>query len=171
MTYRPTGSARFGPPLGETLPSAIYLVLALAVAAMVALGSVARTGSWLFRYVVEQDAHRVLGARPLAAILVASAVAAVLRARMRGVLVHPEGVEARDALAGGWPRVRRFAWPQIDRIVLDGDGAIALDLWDGTRAWLPLVSDREGLARALERVALARAIPVSGGTGEIDDAG
>ena len=43
--------------------------------------------------------------------------------------------------------------------------AIALDLWDGSRAFLPEVSDREGLAAVLEKVAVARAIPVRGGAG------
>jgi hypothetical protein len=105
----------------------------------------------------------------LAAIILASAVAAVLRARMRGVIVHPEGLEARDSLSLGWPRVRRFTWPQIDKIVLDaGQQMIAVDLWDGRREWLPAVEERDQLAAALEMVAVARAIPISGGTGMFD---
>lgn len=101
----------------------------------------------------------------MAAIVLASALASVIRAKMRGVIVHPEGLEARDILGVGWPRVRRFAWPQIDKIVLDGGQAIAVDLWDGRREWLPKVSQRDELAIVLERVATARAIPISGGTG------
>ena len=42
---------------------------------------------------------------------------------------------------------------------------IAIDLWDGSRAFLPEVADREGLASVLEKVAAARAIPVRGGAG------
>src|SRR5262249_59856537 len=118
-----------------------------------------------FRYVVEGDSQRLLGSRPLAAIVLVSALAAVLRARMRGVIVHPEGLEARDILGVGWPRVRRFAWPQIDKIVLDAGQTIAVDLWDGRREWLPPAGQLAQLAAVLERVALARAIPVSGGTG------
>ena len=169
MTYRPVDVTRFGPPLSETWPSLAYLVLAVAVVAAVALGSISPSGSWLFRRVVEDDAHRVLGARPFAAILLLSALAGVVRTWMRGVLVHPDGVEARDVVGGAWPRVRRFAWPQIDAIHLEGEQLVALDLWDGTRAFLPAVADRHGLSRALERVAMARAIPVTGGSGEIDD--
>jgi hypothetical protein len=87
---------------------------------------------------------------------------------MRGVVVHPGGVETRDLLSMGWPRVRRFAWPQIDKIVLDAGPDIALDLWDGRRELLPQVNDRKNLALLLERVALARAIPISGATGTVD---
>ena len=65
---------------------------------------------------------------------------------MRGVIVHPEGLETRDMLGVGWPRVRRYAWPQIDRIVLDAGQTIAVDLWDGRREWLPKVGARDQLA-------------------------
>jgi len=169
MTYRPLETQTFGPPLKSRLPSFIYLALAMALVVLVVVGSNAASGSLLFRYVVELDSQRVLGARPLAAIVLASAVAAVLRTRMRGVIVHPEGLEARDTLSVGWPRVRRFAWPQIDKIVLDaGQKLIAVDLWDGRREWLPAVQERDQLAAALEQVAVARAIPISGGTGMFD---
>jgi hypothetical protein len=43
-----------------------------------------------------------------------------------------------------------------------------VELWDGQRAILPAVGDREGLAAELERVAAARDIPVQGGRG-LDD--
>jgi len=150
------------------VPSLVYLVLAISLVIVVVVGSWSSQGSFLFRYIVEADAQRLLGARTLAAIVLASAVASVVRARMRGVVVHPEGLEARDILGVGWPRVRRYAWPQIDKIVLDGERSIAIDLWDGRREWLPAVSRRDELAQALERIAVARAIPVSGGTGLFD---
>jgi hypothetical protein len=165
MTYRPVKTQTFGPPVSAHVPSLVYLVLAVALVALVVMGSASASGSWLFRYIVEEDSQRVLGARPLAAIVLVSALAAVLRARMRGVIVHPEGLEARDSLGVGWPRVRKFAWPQIDKIVLDAGQTIAVDLWDGRREWLPKVGERAELAAVLERVALARAIPISGGTG------
>jgi hypothetical protein len=145
----------------------LYLVGAIALVAFVAIGTMSDTGSWLFRYVVEADAQRILGARPLAAIMMVSALAAVTRVRMRGVVVHPEGVEARDTYVAGWPRVRKYAWPQIDRILLDKP-TIALELWDGRCEMLPAVSAREELAVMLERLALARAIPVRGGTGMVE---
>jgi hypothetical protein len=169
MTYKPTESTSFGPPAKEHLGAIVYLVLALSVVCMVVVGTLSPSGSWLFHYVVEVDPQRVLGARPVAVILLLSAVASVLRARMRGVIVRPEGVEFRDSLAGGWPRVRKYAWPQIDKIVLDGGASIALELWDGRREWLPAVGARDRLAATLERVAVARAIPISGGTGMFDE--
>jgi hypothetical protein len=168
MTYRPVQTVTFGPPISARLPSLAYLVLAVSVVLLVGIGSFSPTSSWLFHYVVEVDAQRVLGARPLAAIILASAIASVLRARMRGVVVHPDGLEARDSLAVGWPRVRRFAWPQIDRIILDSGSMIGVELWDGRREWLPQVGERTELAAVLERVAIARAIPISGGSGRFE---
>jgi hypothetical protein len=168
MTYRPVSTQAFGPPVTSRLPSLVYLTLALSLVAVVIVGSWSAQGSFLFRYIVEADSQRLLGARTLSAIVLASALASVVRARMRGVVVHPEGLETRDVVGLGWPRVRRFAWPQIDKIVLDAGRSIGVDLWDGRREWLPVVGRRDELAQALERIAVARAIPVSGGTGMFD---
>jgi hypothetical protein len=168
MTYRPLSSVAFGPPLAVRLPSFVYLLLAIALVAFVIVGSLSGSGTWIFRYVVTDDEQRWLSARTLAGLVLLSAVASVVRARMRGVVVHPGGLETRDLLSLGWPRVRRFSWPQIDKIVLDAGPDIALDLWDGSRELLPQVSDRKNLALLLERVALARAIPISGATGTVD---
>lgn len=168
MSYRPVKSVSFGPPFRAHVPSLLYLLGAVALVAFVVIGSVSDTGSWLFRYVVEADAQRILGARALAAIMMVSALAAVIRVRMRGVVVHPEGLEARDTHVAGWPRVRKYAWPQIDRILLDSKPTIAIELWDGRCEPLPPVSAREELAAMLERLALARAIPVRGGTGTVE---
>jgi hypothetical protein len=165
MTYKPLTSVTFGAPLSTRVPSLVYLAMATAVVLFVVMGSLSSNDSWAFRYITQE---RILSARTLAAILLASAVASVVRARMRGVIVHPEGLEARDILGVGWPRVRRFAWPQIDKIVLDAGKSIALDLWDGRREFLPAVGDRDQLAAVLEQVAVARAIPISGGTGFFD---
>ena len=168
MTYKPQRTQSFGPPMSAHVPALVYLGLALSLVAFVIVGSASSNGSWMFRYIVEADSQRLLGARPLAAIVLVSALAAVFRARMRGVIVHPEGLEARDILGAVWPRVRKFAWPQIDKIVLDAGQTIAVDLWDGSREWLPRVGSRAELAAVLERVAVARAIPISGGTGLFD---
>ena len=65
----------------------------------------------------------------------------------------------------GIPRVKRVRWAQMDCIVLDLPQTIAIDLWDGTRAYLPVVNDRALLSATLEKVAAARAIPVRGGAG------
>ncbi len=167
MTYRPPASA-YGPPWPARIPSFLYLGAAIGVAAVVALAQSADPSSWLHYYVVQRDPDRIVGARMLAVFVMVSALAAVLRASLRGVRIVPEGVLCREVLALGFPKVRRFRWAQIDRIILDQPNSIAFDLWDGSRAFLPTVGDRAGLAAALEKVAAARSIPVRGGAG-LDD--
>lgn len=162
MTYRPEESV-FGPPLLAKLPSFVYLAAAVAVWVVVLLGEQSASGTWLFHYVVEEDVGRVITIRTFAIILTLSSLATVVRAGMRGVRIYPDGVEARDVLNVIVPKLRRYRWPQIERILLDG-GLIAFDLWDGSRAYLPEVSERGALAAALEHIAAARAIPVRGGT-------
>jgi len=140
----------------------------------------APSGSAIFRYVVEGDNGRVVPSSVCAIILVTSAMAAVIREQMRGVILHPEGIDVRELLSLGWPRVRRFHWSQIDKVFVPPANAptpvkdaktIRLDLWDGTRTWLPDVARASELGMMLERVALARAIPIEGGTGLVDDLG
>jgi hypothetical protein len=189
MTYRPEGSVSFSPPFTERLPSYGYLLFALAVTALIVYGQNASSNSWLFHYVVEGDRNRLISSSVCAIILFCSALAAVLREQMRGVIVHPDGIEMRELLPLGWPRIKRVHWSQIDRLFVPsstGEGAaekaqqdrpdakgrtIRLDLWDGSTAWLPRVADGMRLAVLLEKVALARAIPIVGGTGLIDDLG
>jgi hypothetical protein len=162
MTYRPQESV-FGPPIAAKVPSFLYLASAVAIWVLVLLGEQSASGTWLFHYVVEEDTGRVMSIRTFATILAISSIASVTRAGMRGVRIYADGVEARDVLNYIVPKLRRYRWPQIEQIVLDGS-LIAFDLWDGSRAYLPDVSDRDALAHALEHVALARAIPVRGGT-------
>ena len=172
MTYRPT-EALFGPPWPTRIPSLLYLGIALAVVAVVLAADRSPSNTWLYVYIVERDVHRIISSKTLAVVLLLSSIAAVIRAGMRGVRVRGEGVEYRDVITLGLPKVRRFKWAQIDRVILDERERIALDLWDGTRAFLPLVGDRAGLALVLEKVAMARAIPVRGGIGvdEIPESG
>lgn len=188
MSYRPEGTVAFGPPLKERLPAIGYLAFALLVSAFVVYGENASSNSRAFQYVVEGDRNRLIPSSVCALILFVSSLAAVLRTQMRGVVVHPDGIELRELLTLGWPRVRRFHWSQIDRLFVPsakdpakaahqsgdegrGTRSIRMDLWDGSRAWLPDVADAIPLALMLEKVALARAIPVVGGTGLIDDLG
>jgi hypothetical protein len=177
MSYRPERSVAFGPPIRQRLPSLAYLTFALAVCGLIAYGQRAPSGSALFHYVVEGDSGRVIPSSVAAIILFTSALAAVAREQMRGVILHPEGIDVRELLSLGWPRVRRFHWSQIDRVFVppaDGGQAsktIRLDLWDGTRTWLPDVARKSELGMMLERVALARAIPIEGGTGLVDELG
>jgi hypothetical protein len=152
----------------ERMPSILYLAMALGIGSLVLVGEQSGTGSWAFHYVVEEDAGRVMSIRTFAIIVFISALASVVRAGMRGVRIYPDGVEAREVLSFIVPKLRRYRWPQIERILLDGASHIAFDLWDGSRAYLPRVSDRPGLEAALQQVASARAIPIRGGV-EPDD--
>lgn len=179
MTYQPERRVAFGPPLRQRLPSIGYLAFAILITAVIVYGQNAPTSSSLFHYVVEGDRTRMIPSSVCAIILFTSALAAVLREQMRGVVLHPDGIEMRELLSLGWPRVRRFHWSQIDRVFVppaepatgQPAKAIRLDLWDGSTTWLPDVAKALELGIMLERVALARAIPIEGGTGVIDDLG
>jgi hypothetical protein len=171
MTYRPTESS-FGPPFAARIPSLLYLFVALCGVAAVVMAEHSPSNSWLYVNIVERGVRGFVSARVCAGLLLMGAVSSLLRTNMRGVRVRGDGVDFRDVVALGWPRARRFKWAQIDRIVLDLP-YIALDLWDGTRSFLPAVDDRQGLATVLEKVGHARAIPVRGGVGldELPEAG
>lgn len=186
MTYRPAGSVSFSPPFSERVPSFAYLLFALIVTGIIVYGQNAPSNSWIFHYVVEGDRNRLVSSSVCGIILFCSALAAVSRELMRGVIVHPDGIEMRELLPLGWPRIKRVHWSQIDRLTVpygqdaaradddrpDAKGrTIRLDLWDGTTAWLPKVADGLALAALLEKVALARAIPIVGATGLVDDLG
>jgi hypothetical protein len=80
---------------------------------------------------------------------VVSAIATVLRTHMRGVLVSDDWIEARYLLAFGIPRARRWAWPQVLRLIVDGTN-VAFEFWDGSYERLPRV------ARSAELVDLLR---------------
>src|SRR6187399_3600353 len=116
MTYRPEGSVSFSPPIRERLPSMAYLTFAMIVTGIIVYGQNANSNSWIFRYVVEGDRNRMISSSVCAIILFSSALAAVLREQMRGVVVHPDGIEMRELLSLGWPRVKRFNWAQIDKL-------------------------------------------------------
>jgi hypothetical protein len=163
MTYRPAETS-FGPPLVAHLPSLVYLGLAITAIVLVFLGERAPAGSFLYNQVVERSLSGFIGARAVAGILLLGACASLLKTSMRGVRIKGDGLDFRDVVSLGIPRLRRFKWAQIDRIVLD-QRSIVLELWDGTQAYLPEVNERDKLATALEMVGHARAIPVRGGTG------
>ncbi len=164
MTYRPAETA-FGPPFRAKLPSFLYLFVALCAVMTVLLAERSPAGSFLYVNIVARGAHGFIGARAVALMLVLGAISSMIRANMRGVRIRGDGVEYRDIVSLGLPKLRRYRWAQIDRIVLDLPDCVALDVWDGTRAFLPEVADRETLAAALEKIAAARAIPVRGGAG------
>jgi hypothetical protein len=163
MSYRPRESV-YSIPWLERVPSLVYLAAALVTIVLVVVGEHSAPGSWLYDYVVVQDRSRLMGSRAFAAVITVGAIASVLRGNMRGVRIFGDGVEAREITQLFVPRVRRYRWPQMALIVLD-QPHVAVELWDGQRAVLPAVEDREGLVATLERVAAARDIPVQGGRG------
>lgn len=164
MTYQPT-EQRFGPCLRVWLPSVAYMLGAVVVTVLVMMAEANPERGPFFRYLVEQGQTGWLSSRALSILLLVGGAASLARAAMRGVRIWPGGLEYRDVISWTWPKVRRFRWAQIDRILLDQGETIVLELWDGSRASLPEVANREGLAVLLERVAAARSIPVRGGRG------
>ncbi len=163
MTYSPPNSARtkFGPPLRARVPSALYLLGAAALGAAVLYAyTIAPSSSRLFVWAVEGDRDRPLSASVLAAVVFVSAVATVLRTNMRGVLVSDEWVEARYLLPLGIPKARRWGWPQVLRVVVDGS-FIALEMWDGSFERLPEVSQSRELVQLVLLQAQRRRIDVT----------
>lgn len=164
MTYRPDETV-FGPPFVVRIPSFLYLALAIAVVVIVMVAERSEPGSFLYVHVIERGVQGFISAQTVAIVLLVGAVASIIQSSMRGVRIRGDGVEYRDMVTIGIPRVKRVRWAQMDRILLDLPHTIAIDLWDGTRAYLPEVSDRAALSATLEKVAAARAIPVRGGAG------
>jgi hypothetical protein len=157
MAYSPPGGdkTRFGPPLAQRLPSLLFVALALAMVSVVFIGEGGPSGSRLHAFIVEGDRGRLLSAQTLAFIVLASAIGTAFRARMRGVIVRPDGIEARYLLALGIPRIRRWAWSQIERIVLD-DTQVMFELWNGQYERLPPVAEPKKLSDLLEHIAATR---------------
>lgn len=164
MTYRPTESV-FGPPVRAMIPSFLYFGIGMVVVALVLIAERSPTNSWLFVHLIERGERGIITARAFALLVGLSALGFLLQTTMRGVRIRGDGLQYLDMVSLTLPRFKRYRWAQIDQIILDLPGGPALDLWDGTRAFLPPVRDREGLAAALEKVGAARAIPVRGGIG------
>lgn len=165
MTYRPKEKF-FGPPLWVRIPSILHLFVALGVVLLVASVSSGPKNTELYYYMFRQ-AHYV-SAHFLAGTFVVSSLASLIRSGMRGVRVRADFIEYRDVVGWVWPKLRRIRWAQIDEIHFETSGSVRLELWDGTLDFLPQVSDEKALAHALERLALARSIPVRGGKGVFD---
>jgi hypothetical protein len=165
MSYSSPGGersrAKFGPPWRARIPSAIYLLAALVFGGLVlyAYGA-APSSSALFVWVVEGDRGRPVPASVLTAVIVLSAVGTVLRTHMQGVLVGEDWIEARYLLWLGIPRARRWGWPQVLRVVVDGP-RVALELWDGTFERLPEVALGRKLAELIVQQAHRRRIQVT----------
>jgi hypothetical protein len=163
MAYSPVArrAVSFGPPLRQRLPSLVFFAFGtILVGLVVTAYYIASSNSALYIWIVDGDRARPLPAAVLAIVVFLSALGTVIRARMRGVLVHPDGLEARYLLPMGVPRVKRWAWAQVERIVLDDEGAM-LELWDTTYERLPDVARPKELGELLERIAGERRIVVT----------
>jgi hypothetical protein len=159
MAYSPPTGDKivFGPPLSQRVPSLVFIGFALAMVAVVMIGKGGSVDSRLYAFIVEGDRGRVLSAQTLSFIVLASALGTALRARMRGVIVRPDGIEARYLLAMGLPKIRRWAWSQIERIVLD-DRQVMFELWNGQYERLPRVAEPKKLSDLLEHISATRKI-------------
>jgi hypothetical protein len=165
MSYSPPsgdlGRAKFGPPWRTRVPSAIYLLLALVLGVLVLYAyTLAPSSSIVFDWVVERDRGRPLSASVLTVVIVVSALATVLRTHMRGVLISEDWIEARYLLPFGIPRAKRWGWPQVLRVVVDGS-RVAFELWDGSFERLPEVAKGRELVELIVRQAQRRRIQVT----------
>jgi hypothetical protein len=156
MAYNADKSDRFafGVPLVARLPGYAFLAFAALLGLTVLSAYYGSSNSSLYIWVVEGDRHRVFGSGPLAFIIVFAALGNVLKTALRGVIVTADAVEARFLVAG-FPKVKRWTWAQIDRLVVD-QGDVMLELWDGTYERLPKVQDAKKLADLLAGIATAR---------------
>jgi hypothetical protein len=151
MSYEPPDPGdrvKFGPPTRARIPSAIYLAAAVVFAGVTCLAYNSPPSSFLFRWAVDGDRIRPLSVSVVAVVVLVSALATVIRTQMRGVLVTDDWIEARSLLPLGIPRARRWAWPQVTRIVVDGDRT-GLQFYDGAFERLPEVRDGRALAQLM----------------------
>lgn len=168
MAYEPPPKERipFPAPMWARLPSLLWLGFGIAVNVLVAMAYAGSHNSSLFVWIVEGDRNRPLPASLLAGIVLASGLATVIRAQMRGVVLHGDGLEARDLMPLGIPRVRRWLWAQVHRVIIDDtkspeETEVAIEIWDGAYEKLPQVAQGAELARLLEQRAGGRGITIT----------
>lgn len=156
MAYNPEKSDRFafGVPLVTRIPGYAFLAFAALIALTVLAAYNGSSNSRLYIWVVEGDRNRVFGSGPLAFIICFAALGNVLKTALRGVIVTGDAIEARFLIAG-FPKVKRWTWAQIDRLVVDEED-VMLELWDGSYERLPKVADGKKLVDLLARIATAR---------------
>ena len=162
MTYSPLPGDRlfFGPPRSARIPGFVFLAFAIVLVVLEILAYTGSSNSRLYVWLVEGDGARPLPSALLAAIVLLSALGTVLRTHLRGVVVRGDGLEARYLMALGMPRIKKWAWAQIHRMVID-EKQVMLELWDNTYEKLPRVAEFEKMRAALEAVAAARKIPTT----------
>jgi hypothetical protein len=151
MTYEPPAAGdrvKFGPPLRSRVPSALYLAASAIFGVVTLIAYNAPTSSKLFVWAVEGDRIRPLSVGVIAVVLLVSSVATVLRTHMRGVIVTDDWIEARYLLLLGIPKAKRWGWPQVTRIVIDGPRT-GFETYDGSFERLPEVADGKELAQLM----------------------
>jgi hypothetical protein len=144
----------------QRIPSLLFVGFAAAMLAAVLVGESAGAGSKLSVWLAEQDRGRPIGSLGLSIIVLLSAVGTLVRAQMRGLVVRADGVEARYLLPLGIPRIRRWTWAQVERIVMD-DRSVMFELWNGEYERMPPVGDHAGLCDLLDRIAGGRKLRVT----------
>jgi len=156
MAYNAAKSDRFafGVPTLSRIPGYAFLAFAAVVGLLVLTAYNGSSNTSLYRWVVEGDRNRVFGSGPLAFIILFAAVGNVIKTALQGVIVTADAVEIR-ALYAGFPKVKRWTWAQIDRLVVDDD-SVMLELWNGEYERLPKVKDGKKLADLLAGIATAR---------------
>lgn len=156
MAFDPNPKDRFAfhAPFSQRVPSFVFLGFASALGLFVVMGTHASSNSAMFRWVTEHPASV-----PGSMILFICALGVVIRAALRGVIVTRDAIETRDLVAS-LPRVRRWRWAQIDRVIID-DESVMLELWNGSYERLPRVQETHELGTLLERIAASRGRPVT----------
>lgn len=159
MAYQPDAPARhaFGAPMFQHVPAFLWFAFSLLVAGAVVL-AYKTPGSALYMWVAERE--RAFPPTGLAFVVLVSGIAVLARSFMRGVIVHKEGVEARAIIPPGIPRVRKWAWAQIHRVVVD-ERSVMLELWTGEYEKLPRVAKTTDLGALLEHMGSRHGIPVT----------
>jgi hypothetical protein len=162
MAYNPadTDRFRFGPPWRQRLLSLVFLGFALAMVGVVLYGESSGSGTALSVWLARQDQGRPIGSLGLAIIVLVCAIGTVARAQMRGLVIRADGVEARYLLALGVPKISKWTWAQVERIIFD-DTQVMFELWNGEYERLPDVHDHAGACQLLERIASSRKIRVT----------
>jgi hypothetical protein len=154
MAFSPEQDAKytFGPPVRQLVPPGIFLAFSCVVMLLLVLAYTGSSNSRLHMWLIEADRDRPVPAWLLGGIVFVSGIGVMMRARMRGVIVTAQGIEARYLLALGVPRIVRWTWTQMDRFVLD-DRKVLIEMWNGTSELLPPVAQHSEMCKLIESIA------------------
>jgi len=137
MTYRPSRRWR-RPPVSARIPRSRTSPSRWPWSSSCWWAPLRRAARGSFAYVVEADAQRFSVRALLPRSFCSGRGLRDPRAHARRGRAS-EAWKRADSLGVGWPRVRKFAWPQIDGLS-ERRRDDRLELWDGRREWLPVVS-------------------------------